>query len=367
MAFRRAWLGLLGFFLLGLGGCAIAPGLYVENLEVTEPAPPPTYRLIPITAALPLESPPEPSPPKLPAPPYEYRVSPYDVLQITVWDHPELSTTALLPLPEEEFTTAKTTGHYVDSQGQIFFPQLGAQTVAGQTVAEIRQQLTRRLARLVPNPQIAVRVAAYRGKRVQVLGEVREPGGIFLTDTPLHVLEAIGRKGGLTGQADPARAVLNREGDTIPLDLARMISDGDLRQNYLLRDGDVIHVPDNRRQRIFLLGEIKRPTARVIPWRGYSLGDALGEAEGMDLNTADSGRIFVFRQEGDTPVVYHLDARSVEALLLATRFPLRALDVVYVAPTSLARWNRVIQQILPTAKTLWYPTTIARDIDTLQE
>ena len=74
---------------------------------------------------------------------------------------------------------------------------------------------------------------------------------------------------------------------------------------------------------------------------------------GFNETTVNPSRIYVIRGEYDKPKIYRLDASSPDALLLATQFPLKPKDVVYVASTDIARWNRIIQQILPTIQTLW--------------
>ena len=51
--------------------------------------------------------------------------------------------------------------------------------------------------------------------------------------------------------------------------------------------------------------------------------------------------------------MYRLDASSAEAMLLATHFQLEPRDVVYIAPTGLTNWNRVVSQILPTIQGIW--------------
>ena len=53
------------------------------------------------------------------------------------------------------------------------------------------------------------------------------------------------------------------------------------------------------------------------------------------------------------PIFAGLDASSADALLLAVQFQLEPLDVVYVAATRLADWNRVMTQLLPTIQGLW--------------
>ncbi len=90
----------------------------------------------------------------------------------------------------------------------------------------------------------------------------------------------------------------------------------------------------------------------------------------------DPGQIFIFRYKNikydrstktfqAIPIVYHLDASSVEAMLLAANFPLQARDVVYAAPTNLTRWNRVIVQVLPTLQAIWYPARTSADLNTI--
>jgi polysaccharide export outer membrane protein len=65
------------------------------------------------------------------------------------------------------------------------------------------------------------------------------------------------------------------------------------------------------------------------------------------------GNIFVIRGDYEAPEIYHLDASSADALLLATQFQLRPRDVVFVSTYKLAQWNRVMAQILPTITSLW--------------
>jgi polysaccharide export outer membrane protein len=291
---------------------------------------------------------PAPDPLAAQAAAYEYRVAPHDVLSEIVWDHPELT------IPAGEFRSAEATGHPVNADGTMFYPHVGVVRVAGMTLSEIRKLLTERLTKYVTNPQLDVKVATFRGKKVHVTGEVREPGPVPYTDVPLRVQDAISIAKGLLPEADPQRVTLSRGGKSHLLDLQALYERGDLGQNWLLQDGDVIHVPDRNRNKVYVLGEVRRPASRLMVKGRMNLAEAIGDSEGVDPLTSNPGAIFVVRGRYEQPKVYRLDASSPDALLLATRFELEPQDVVFVAATKLTTWNRVISQILPTIQAIWY-------------
>jgi polysaccharide export outer membrane protein len=279
--------------------------------------------------------------------PYLYRIAPHDVLSVTVWDHPELT------IPAGEYRAAEVAGNVVQGDGTVFYPHVGVVEVTGRTLPEIRALFTARLKAWIENPQLDVRVVSYRGQKVQVTGEVVQPSTIPITDVPLRVQDAIAQARGLGPNAWPRGVSLTRNGLVHQLDLQATYAEGDLSQNWRLQDGDVLHVPTREQYKVFVLGEVRKPSSKVMARGNMSLAEALGDSEGFDPLTANAAAIYVFRGRYEAPHAYRLDASSADALLLAVQFQLEPLDVVYVGATRLTDWNRVVTQILPTIQGLW--------------
>ena len=278
---------------------------------------------------------------------YDYRVTAHDVLSVIVWEHPELT------IPAGEFRSAEATGHPVAADGTMFFPYVGVIHVAGKTLREIRELLTKGLSPVIERPQLDVRVVGFRGKKVQVTGEVAAPGSIPITDVPMRVQDAISQARGPTAEADLRGVTLTRGGQTFTLDLQALYEQGDLSQNWLLQDGDILNVYDRSRNKVFVLGEVRRPSSRLMVKGRMTLAEAIGDSEGFDPVSSNPARLYVIRGSFDRPTIYKLDARSPDALLLATQFQLQPHDVVFVSTHDLTRWNRIISQIQPTVQLLW--------------
>lgn len=271
---------------------------------------------------------------------YVYRLGPQDVLRITVWDHPELT--------NPTGTANELSGRIVNSDGTFFFPFVGKVFAEGKTVQEVRDALARSLAPYLKNPQVDVSVLQYRSKRVFIAGEVKNQGQLQLTDVPIRVTDAIAQSGGLTPEADLGHVSVTRGSTSFRVDLYALYYDGKLRENMRLEDGDVINVPDRRYNKIFVLGEVTRPNSLVMPRGRVTLAEALSDAGGVNQLTGHSGQIYVIRNgRQGRPQIFHLNAASPEALVLADRFDLRARDVVFVDATPTVRWARVVNDILP--------------------
>ena len=371
-----------------LSACATAPGYFLDTSRLKEdshPTPTETYPVKLIDSDLVLAqakagavaAASQALPPSRFADPsqYIYRLSPQDILGVTVWDHPELTTPNGTTLSaggnttqsvgqvlQQPYTTAlpgqaDPFGQTISADGTIYFPFIGRIRAAGKTASELRDQIAAGLTPYIKNPQVDVRVLSYRGQKVQVTGEVKTPGPLAISDVPLTLVDAITRSGGTNSDADLQRVRLTRNKQLYVLDANGLLDRGDTTQNVMLQAGDIINVPDNTNSRVFVLGEVKSPQPLYMLKGRLSIADALAQAGGILDTDANPRQIYVMRGMKDNPTkpeAYRLDLTQPDAIMLSAQFQLQPQDVIYVGTAASATFNRVLNQVLPTIETMFY-------------
>lgn len=281
---------------------------------------------------------------------YSYQLGIGDVLTIGVWDHPELT------IPAAVQRTAEFDGLRVQEDGTITYAYSPKIVAQGKTVVAVREALVKSLSRVIEAPQIDIKIVGYRSQKAFITGEVNQPKTLPISEVPLTLIDALNMSGGLTEYANWQEVTIKRNGENHIVNLQHYLTSETQDVKIILQDGDVVHVHRNDTQKVFMLGEIKTTGPIRLSRYGMTLAEALSEMGGLNQDTADGNGVFVLRartkDDDFVADVYQLHASYVGAMILANQFELQPRDIVYVTSAPVARWNRLIRLLLPTATTI---------------
>ena len=293
----------------------------------------------------------------------EYRIGPLDMVQVVVWEHPELTS------PMGQYQPA---GQRVTTDGTLFYPYAGVIQAAGLTAQELRTEITKRLSdKILNDPQVDVRVTGYNSLKAFVSGAVNKPGYISFNELPMTIPAAIASVGGFAEEADPSGLQLRRGDKVYSINYLDAFRANLPLDKILLKPDDQIFIPalseTQKENRVFVMGEVARTGAVNVNQGKLSLVEALAAAGGLNANTASSKLIYVIRNTSEKQIdVYHLNAKNAMALAMAERFNLNSRDVVYVDASDLATWNRIMQLIVPTSSLISNGASAVRNIELIE-
>ena len=299
-------------------------------------------------------------------------------------------------------------GYTVQDDGAIAIPDVGRIQLSGLTLQEAENAVFQSLVENQIDPSFSLEISQFNSKRVSVGGAVAQPTIAPITLTSLTLDQALSAAGGINSKdMDFATVRIYRDGDLYQIPLSEYLRRGDLQKTRLIA-GDSVFVDTEfqlekaqayfaeqitlaqvrqssrvqalnelqaevalrraslnearsnfqalaeldavNRDYVYLSGEVNQPGRFKLPFeRQATLADALYEGGGFNTNTGDPSQIYVLRgvARGDQVTAYHLDARNVVNLVRATKLQMRPNDIIFVAEQPVTRWNRVVQQIVP--------------------
>jgi polysaccharide export outer membrane protein len=239
----------------------------------------------------------------------------------------------------------------------ISFPLVGDVQAAGRSVDELTASLTERLSRFVIQPKVSVIVKDFKSLNYTISGEVERPG-VYPLVTDVRLTEAVANAGGLkkglfrstsVELADLSSAFISRRGTVLPVDFARLFRQGDLRFDVQLQAGDYIRIPSGLSQEVYIVGEVNNPSLFAFR-EELPLTKTLAVGGGF-TQQADLRRIHVVRGALTNPELLIVDVKAVFEGK-AQDVPLQPGDIVYVPPTHLTTWARMLDQIVPTIQAI---------------
>ncbi|ODA14613.1 polysaccharide biosynthesis/export family protein [Acinetobacter celticus] len=279
-----------------------------------------------------------------------YRLSAGDVLSIQLWAYPEITP------PIQDVTNIKAVGYPIDLNGNVQLPLIGSVKIAGKTLAETNVFIRNQFSKYLKHPDVVVRVLSYEGHRYFVNGQVLKSGQYTLSDQPISLYTALGQAGGIdTKTGDTTNIQLIRNGHTYNLNAIQLEKSGLSLHNLLIQPNDTIFVNTKQDQKLYVMGESNKSQAVNMREQGMSLSDVLGESEGISPYSASAARIYIMRTDlsSKQSTIYHLNLSDIGNLALANQFQMKKNDIVYIDATGLARWQRIMNQIIPFSSALY--------------
>ena len=294
----------------------------------------------------------------------EYRIGPLDMVQVVVWEHPELTS------PMGQYQPA---GQKVTTDGKLFYPYAGELQAAGLTAQELRAEITKRLSdKILNDPQVDVRVTGYNSRKAFVAGAVERPGFISFNENPMTLPDAIAYAGGFSEKADPSLMQLRRGDKVYNINYLDAFNANLPLERIIIKPSDQILVPalseTQKDQKAYVMGEVGRPGIVNIYNGKLTLAEALATAGGLQALNATARGIYVIRNTSEKQIdVFQLNAKNAMALAMADRFELNARDVVYVDASDLATWNRLVSLIFPSVNMVYYGALAAHEVHVVKD
>lgn len=215
----------------------------------------------------------------------DYLLGGGDTVHITVYEQPDLTTTARIS----------------QDGGTITFPLLGEVAVAGLSPQAAGSKLAKLLedGGLIKHPQVTVAVQEFFSQKIPVMGQVNQPGEYRLKGES-RVIDLISQAGGLKDDAADVITVVRKQGGRSvkhQIDLLRFYG-GDMSQNIEVSGGDFILVP--KMDRFYIQGEVNRPGMYRLE-RDMTVMQAISVGGGINNRGSMSGmKVTRHKADGST-------------------------------------------------------------------
>lgn len=229
-------------------------------------------------------------------------------------------------------------------EGRIHLPLLGPVEIKGLTLDQARAKIQQLYSKEIANVDIFIEYSQRLHSNVELTGAVKVPAIPITGRTRLYEVLALA---GVPPDANLFKSYVLRCGQILPVDLYQLMHDGDMCQNIVMCPKDKIFIADPMAATIMVMGEVG--LAKVVPVLNgsISLREALAFAGGIPF-TGDKRSILVIRGNILCPRIYRLSWHHItylpnDSLLLMPG------DTVYISEKPITRWNRFIEQLLPSS------------------
>ncbi len=264
---------------------------------------------------------------------YEYILGPADSISIDLTDTDDLDGVYL-----------------IDQEGLIDLPFIGKVKLDDLTLNEAQNILLQVIQNFYKNPDLQMKIEEFNSSKVYVIGAVRNQITINLDQKPIKLIEAAIQANFNPSAADKlygTKGLLRRDNKVYKIDLLNAFQNNDQKENFYLKKDDVIFI-DRNSDAIHVFGEVSKPGV-YFPNMDYSLTELISTS-GLNQLTANAKKVYVIREKYNSFLeidVFQLDIKNPINLIAGRKFLLQERDIVFIPPTEIVKWNRVISLLLP--------------------
>lgn len=251
----------------------------------------------------------------------EYKIAAEDVLQVSVYEEPDLDSRVR-----------------VSSNGEVTLPLINKVGIAGLTIRQAEEKIAGMLKeKYLVNPQVSIFIDSYHTRQITVLGEVAKPGASELgNEKSITAMEAIAMAGGFTQKADLNNVKvirLEKEGEkiNIPVRVSDITKKGDKDKDIVLEADDIVFVPESYERKISVMGEVKTAgTYEYSKDNPITVTEAIAMAEWFN-ETADLKDVKIIRKNRDSKDIIPVDVTEIlEKGDKSKDIPLEPYDIVFI-------------------------------------
>ena len=264
---------------------------------------------------------------------YEYILGPADIISIDLTDTDDLDDS-----------------YEIDPDGFIDLPFVGKAKIDGLVLDDAQNILKQILGEFYINPDLQISIDEYNSSKVYIVGAVRNQITINLDQKPIKLIEAAIQANFNPNAADKVlgtKGFIRRDNKLYKINLNNAFTSTDEKENFFLKKDDVIFI-DRNSESIHVFGEVTKP-GEYYPNKKYSLTELISTS-GLNQLTADAKKVYVIREDIDNFLkvkVYQLNIQNPVNLIAGRKFLLQPKDIVFIPPTDIVKWNRVISLLLP--------------------
>ena len=263
---------------------------------------------------------------------YEYALGSADVISVNLTDTDDLD------------------GAYIiGPNGNIDLPFVGKINVLNLTLNETKKKLASVLKKYYKNYDLQLTIKEFNSSKVYILGAVKNQITINLNQKPIKLIDAA-----IQANYDPNstsknygnKGILRRDNRVYKIDINNIFKSTDSKDNFYLKKDDVLFVDQNS-DAIHVFGEVTKPGV-YFPNINYSLTELISSA-GLNNLTANASKVYVIREDYNKFLkidIFKIDIKNPINLVLGKKFLVKPKDIIFIPPTGLVKWNRVITLLL---------------------